>query len=136
MSDQVQPPRPVPVPDEASRPFFDAAAEGKLLIKHCAACNRYLAPQAEFCDKCLSDGIAWKEASGRGTIYSFIINHQVGHPGFPDRVPYNIIVIELEEGPRLNSNYLGPNDELVVDMPVKVAFEQAGDFVVPKWMKA
>jgi|SRR5688572_6805803 uncharacterized OB-fold protein len=136
MSDQSPPARPVPVPDEASQPFFDAAADGKLLIKHCAACNRYLAPQAELCDNCLSGGIAWKEASGRGTIYSFVVNHQVGHPGFAALVPYNIIVVELEEGPRLNSNYLGPNDELAVGMAVKVAFEQAAEVRVPKWVKA
>jgi uncharacterized OB-fold protein len=51
-------------------------------------------------------------------------------------VPYNIIVVELEEGPRLNSNYLGPNDELAVGMAVKVAFEQAAEVSVPKWVKA
>ena len=136
MSDQSPPARPVPVPDEASQPFFDGAAQSKLLIKHCAACNRYLAPQAEFCDNCLSDVLTWKEASGRGIIYSFIINHQVGHPGFAPLAPYNIVVVELDEGPRLNSNYLGPNDELAVGMPVKVAFEQAGEFSVPKWVTA
>jgi uncharacterized OB-fold protein len=136
MSEQALPTRPVPVPDEASQPFFDAAAQGKLLIKHCATCNRHVAPQAEFCDRCLTSAIDWKEASGRGTIYSFIINHQVGHPGFADLVPYNIIVVELEEGPRLTSNYLGPNEELTVDMSVKVAFEQVGVVSVPKWTKA
>ena len=136
MSEQAPPARPVPVPDAASQAFFDAAAEAKLLIKHCAACNRYLAPQAEFCDNCLSDAVTWKEASGRGTVYSFIINHQPGPPSFAPLVPYNIIVVELEEGPRLNSNYVGPNDELAVDMPVKVAFEKAGDVTVPKWVKA
>jgi uncharacterized protein len=135
-SEQAPPSRPVPVPDEASLPFFDAAARGVLLIKHCAACNRYMAPQAEFCDRCLTDGIEWREASGRGTIYSFIINHQVGHPGFAAVVPYNIVVVELAEGPRLTSNYVGANEELVVDMAVQVVFEAVGDVVVPKWGRA
>ena len=136
MLDQSPPARPVPVPDEASQPFFDAAARSKLLLKHCPACSRYLAPQAEFCDNCLSDGIAWKEASGRGTIYSFIINHQVSHPGFAAVVPYNIVVVELAEGPRLMSNYVGANEELVVDMAVQVVFEAVGGVVVPKWGRA
>ena len=134
--EQAPPARPVPIPDEASQPFFDAAAEGKLLLKHCGECSRYLAPQAEFCDKCLSEAVTWKEASGRGMIYSFIINHQTGHPGFAALVPYNIIVVELEEGPRLNSNYLGPNDELTVGRAIRVAFERAGEVIVPKWVKA
>ena len=133
MSEQAPPSRPVPVPDEASSPFFDAAARGVLLIKYCAACSRYLAPQAEFCDRCLSDGIEWHEASGQGSVYTFIINHQIGHPGFASIAPYNIVVVELAEGPRLTSNYVGRNEELVVDMPVRVVFETMGDVVVPKW---
>jgi uncharacterized protein len=130
------PGRPVPVPDEASQPFFDAAAEGRLLIKYCPSCERHLAPPAETCDSCLGPNLEWKEASGKGTVYSFILNHQVLHPGFADLVPYNVIVVELEEGPRLNSNYLGPNQEIEVDMPVKVTFEQVGDVSVPKWVRA
>jgi uncharacterized OB-fold protein len=133
---EAPPSRPVPVPDEASQPFFDAASRGVLLIKHCVACSRYLAPQAESCDRCLTDGIEWREASGRGTVYSFIINHQVGHPGFAAIVPYNVVVVELAEGPRMTSNYVGANDELVVDMPVQVVFAAVGDVVVPKWGRA
>ena len=129
-------PRPVPVPDEASQACFDAAARGKLLIKHCPACNRSLAPGAELCDNCFGTDLEWKEASGKGTVYSFIINHQVNHPGFAGVVPYNIVVVELAEGPRLNGNYAGPNDEIEVDMPVQVTFEQIGDVSVPKWAKA
>jgi len=128
--------RPVPVPDEASAPFFDAAKQGKLLIKHCPACNRYLAPQAETCDACHSLDVEWREASGRGTVYSFVVNHQVLHPGFREEVPYNVIIVELEEGPRLTSNYAGPNEDLAVDMPVRVTFEQVGEVAVPKWVRA
>jgi uncharacterized OB-fold protein len=135
MNEQPASTRPVPVSDDASRPFFEAAARGKLLIKYCPPCNRSLAPQAEFCDSCLSAELDWKEALGRGTVYSFVINHQAAHPGFADLVPYNIIVVELEEGPRLNSNYLGPNEDLVVDMAVKVAFEHVGEVMVPKWVR-
>ena len=127
--------RPVPVPDEATQPFFDAAAQGKLLIKYCAACNRHLAPQSDYCDRCLTNEIAWKEASGRGTLYSFIIDHQAGHPGSAALSPYNVIIVELEEGPRLTSNYLGPNEDLEVGMALQVAFEAAGEVVVPKWKR-
>ena len=51
-------------------------------------------------------------------------------------MPYNIVVVELEEGPRLTSNYLGANDDLAVGMAVRVAFERAGDGTVPKWVRA
>ena len=134
--DQGRASRPAPVPDEASQPFFDAAAKGVLLIKHCPGCSRYLAPAAEVCDACHSTGLEWREASGRGTLYSFVINHQVLHPGFAGEVPYNVCVIELEEGPRVTGNYLGDNKELRVDMALQVTFVRVGDVSVPQWVTA
>jgi uncharacterized OB-fold protein len=138
MSEQAAPPmgRPVPVPDEASQPFFDGTAQGKYLLKYCATCNRYLAPSAEICDSCLSNELEWKESSGKGTIYSFVVNHQVIHPGFKDIGPYSVIIVELAEGPRVTSTFDGPNEEIEVDMPVKVTFEDLGSVTVPKFAKA
>ena len=137
MSD-VAPPsgRPAPVPDAASQAFFDAARQGKFLLKYCPACSRYLGPQAEVCDACFDSAIEWRESSGSGKIYSFVLNHQVVHPGFKDLVPYSVIVVELEEGPRFTSTYDGPNDEIEVDMPVRVSFEDLGEVTVPKFTRA
>ena len=130
-------PRPTPVADEVSQPFFDAAKEGKLLLRFCSACNRYMTYSAETCDNCLSQSLEWKEASGKGSIYSFVVMHQVLHPGFAGEVPYNVIVVETAEGPRLQSNLLGsPDSEIMVGMPVEVTFAQAGEVTVPYWKKA
>ncbi len=137
MSDQAPPSgRPTPVPDEASQPFFDAAKQGKFLLKYCPLCKRHLAPAAEVCDSCFSNELEWAEASGRGTVYSFVLNHQAVHPGFKDLVPYSVIVVELAEGPRVTSTFDGPNDEIVVDMAVEVSFEDLGEVTVPKFKKA
>jgi uncharacterized OB-fold protein len=130
-------PRPTPVADEASQPFFEAAQEGKLLLRFCNACNRYMTYSAETCDNCLNQSLEWKAASGKGTIYSFVVMHQVLHPGFAGEVPYNVIVVETAEGPRLQSNLLGtPDNEIAVGMPVEVTFEPAGEVTVPYWKKA
>ena len=128
--------RPVPIPDEASQPFFDAAAKGQYLLKYCTVCNRHLAPQAELCDSCFTTDLEWREASGKGSIYSFVVNHQVIHPGFKDIGPYSVIIVELEEGPRVTSTFDGPNEDIEVDMPVKVTFEDLGQVTVPKFAKA
>ena len=128
--------RPAPVPDQASRPFFDAAAEGRLLIRYCPACARYLAPAADFCDTCHAGALEWRQASGRATLYSFVINHQVLHPGFAAEVPFNVIIAELAEGPRLTGNYIGENTDLEVNMALQVTFEQVSDVSVPKWRAA
>ena len=137
-TEQTAVPRPLPIPDETSQPFFDAAKEGKLLLRYCPACERWLGYAVELCDNCFSAGIEWKEASGRGTVYSFIIMHQVIHPGFASIVPYNVASVELEEGPRVHTNLVNiANDAIKMDMPVKVTFEKLDDEVtVPKFEPA
>jgi uncharacterized protein len=127
--------RPIPVPDERSAPFFEAAKEGRLLIKKCASCSSFLAPQREMCDTCTSENLEWAESSGRGTIYSYVFMHQLLHPAFRDEIPYNAIVVELEEGPRMTSNLVGtPDRDIRVGLPVEAVFEQVGEEVfVPKF---
>ena len=128
-------PRPLPVADEASQPFFDAAAEGKLMLRFCSACQRWLNYNYDVCDNCLTANLEWKQASGRGTVYSFIIMHQVVHPGFASLTPYNVATVELEEGPRVHTNLVDiENDQIQMDMPVEVTFERLeNDVTVPKF---
>ncbi len=128
-------PKPVPQPDEASLPFFEGARRGELMIQRCTACQAYLAPGSHVCTECMSSAIEWARASGRGTLHTFGIMHQRYHPGFADVLPYNIAVVELAEGPRINTNIVGiPNDRLRVNMPVEVTFEQVDEEVtLPKF---
>jgi uncharacterized OB-fold protein len=127
--------RPIPVPDDRSSPFFAAAGKGQLLIKRCRGCGRSLAPQRETCDACASEALEWAPASGKGTLYSYVFMHQVLHPAFREEVPYNVIVVELDEGPRITSNLVGtPDDQMRVGMRLEAVFEQLSDAVaVPKF---
>lgn len=127
--------RPIPVPDERSAEFFKAAKQGRLLIKRCPRCGRSLAPQREICDGCSNEALEWTPASGKGSIYSFVVMHQVLHPAFRDEVPYNVIVVELDEGPRLTSNLVGtPNSDIRVGDRVEAVFEDLSEEVaVPKF---
>ena len=130
--------KPVPQPDEASLPFFEGARRGVLMIQRCTRCNAYLAPGSYICTECLSDALEWAPASGRGTLHTFGIMHQRYHPGFVDEIPYNIAVVELDEGPRLSTNIVGvANEELRVGMPVVATFEQVDEEVaLPKFRPA
>jgi uncharacterized OB-fold protein len=139
MTQTVDAPRkPVPQPDDLSRPFFEGAARGELMIMRCTACGAYLAPASRLCTECLNESLEWVAASGRGTLFTFAVMHQKYHPGFFGELPYNIAVVELEEGPRLNSNVVGvANDDLQVGMPLRVTFEEAGEGVtLPKFRPA
>jgi uncharacterized OB-fold protein len=127
--------RPIPVPDERSREFFAAAKRGQLLLKKCAACGRIVAPQRETCGVCLGEQLDWTASSGKGTVFSFVFMHQLLHPAFKDEIPYNVIVVELDEGPRLTSNLVGtPNDQIRVGLRVEAVFEDVNDDVaIPKF---
>ena len=138
------PSKPVPVPDEESRPFFNAARQGVLLLRRCHACTTYMSPTGGIgtplrprCVSCFSADLEWARSGGRGTLYSFALMHQVYDPSFADEVPYNVSVVELAEGVRMTTNVVDcPNDELWIGMPLEVTFEQVSDdFAIPKFRR-
>jgi uncharacterized OB-fold protein len=73
--------------------------------------------------------------SGRGTLFSYVIYHRPYHPGFKGELPYNVSIVELEEGPRMVTNIVGiANDELRIGMPVEVIFDDVTeDVTLPKF---
>ncbi|MQA00027.1 MAG: hypothetical protein GEU80_11995 [Dehalococcoidia bacterium] len=120
--------KPIPRPDEASLEFFEGARRGELMLSRCIACGAWLAPAARICTECLSEDLRWERASGRGVVFTFGVMHQFYHDGFIDELPYNVAVVELEEGLRLNSNIVNvPNEAIRVGMPVAVTFSEQGD---------
>jgi uncharacterized OB-fold protein len=129
------PSKPVPEPDERSRPFFEGALRGELRLQRCKDCGTFLVLGSRVCTKCLGENLEWTPVSGRGTLFTFGLMHQKYHPGFFDEIPYNVSVVELEEGPRLQTNIIGvKNEGLRVGMPVVVTFERVSESVaLPKF---
>ncbi len=127
--------KPVPVPDEISAPFFAGTREGKLMLQHCTACGTWSFPVRERCPHCFAAKLEWRQSSGRGTLYTFTIMHQVMNPGFASSVPYNVAQVDLEEGVRMVSNVVGiDNKALRVGMKLEAVFEVAGEDVrIPKF---
>jgi uncharacterized OB-fold protein len=122
--------RPVPEPDEWSQPFFDATLRGELLLQRCSACGRWMWPVKARCIDCLSDDVRWERASGLGTLYSFTLVHQLVHPGFKGEMPYNLALVDLDEGVRAHSSIVGvANDELHIGMRLSVVFVPASEYI-------
>ncbi|MGH2662457.1 MAG: Zn-ribbon domain-containing OB-fold protein [Actinomycetota bacterium] len=119
----------LPEPDPETTPYWEAAGEGRLLIKECRACGALFFYPRTHCPRCWSSDTEWREASGRGSVYTFTVVHQNDLPPFRDRVPYVVALIELEEGVRMTSNVEGcPPEQVACGMPVRVAFrEEAGE---------
>jgi uncharacterized OB-fold protein len=117
------------------REFYDAAREGRLMVQRCVGCGALRFPAYEICSKCNSTRSEWVQVSGRGTVYSFNIMHQLYHPGFATEVPYAVVVVELDEGCKFISNLLGVKPhEIKCGMAVEVAFEKLSDSVsLPKF---
>jgi uncharacterized OB-fold protein len=127
--------KPLPGITEDGAPYWEATRRGELRVQRCDACGHLRFPPAVVCPKCLAAAHAWVALSGRGTIYSFIVVHRPQHPAFFADAPYNVAIVELEEGPRLHGNVLDcANDDLRVGMPVEVTFERVDDEVtLPKF---
>ena len=129
--------KPVSEPDALTEPFFAAGAEGRLLLATCDGCGEMRLPTSPACPNCLGEGYEWNEVSGRGTVYTFAIMHQRYHAAWEPDLPYNIAVVELDEGPRMPANIIGiENDEIAVGMPVEVVWEREGEAPVPRFRPA
>jgi len=130
--------KPLPTLDESNKPFWHAAREGKLALQHCTACGKPRYPINHVCPHCLSDKFEWKAVSGRGTVYSSIVFHQVYHQAFAGDVPYNVSLIQLEEGPRMFSNVVGiPPSQVKVGDKVRVVFDPVTpEISIPRFQRA
>lgn len=124
--------RKLPLLNADTAPFWQGGANGLLNMCHCAGCQRFFHPPAPICPQCLSSKVGPRAVSGKGIVVSFTVNHQAWTPTLP--VPYVVAIVELVEQPGLRfvSNIVGiAPDEVRIDMPVKVTFEQVEDVWIP-----
>jgi uncharacterized OB-fold protein len=132
-------PRPLPgdvTADALDQPFWDACAEHRFLVHRCRVCGRSYWP-ASCCVDHGSTTMEWVEASGRARLYTYVIIHHVFGTAFRP-MPYNVSVVQLEEGPFFHTNVVGCDDDaLVVGMDLEVAFEdQPEGFTLPLFRPA
>lgn len=128
----------MPVVSDLTRPFWDAAATGRLVIQRCRDCGYYNHPPREACDACLSNRLAFEPVSGGGTVWSYSVMHQKSVAGFEECVPYLTALVELDEQPMLLlvTNLPGlPVDAVSISQRVYVTFEQMeGGLVLPQFV--
>jgi uncharacterized OB-fold protein/acyl dehydratase len=119
---QERPPRPRPAITHDSAFWFEGAKEHRLLIQRCASCQELRHPPGPACPKCGSYEWDSVEASGRGTVYSYVVNHYPQVPAFDYPLPIGLV--ELEEGTRLVADLVGVEpDDVSVGMLVEVEWQ-------------
>jgi uncharacterized OB-fold protein len=109
--------------------FWDGVRDGKLLIQRCSGCGTLRHPPRPMCPRCQSLGWDSIEASGRGTVHSFVMPKHPPLPFMGD--DYIVVLVDLEEGTRIVSNLydVAPADA-TIGMPVEVRFERFDDGLV------
>jgi len=115
--------------------FWDWCAKRELRLQRCSGCGRLSWPPVEACEHCGGGALVWEPMSGRGTVASWCSFERDYYRGVMP-VPYDTILVELEEGPLFLSNPHGfGREHIVVGMAVTLAFieceDSAGTFNLP-----
>lgn len=120
-------PRPVPKPTPTTQAFWDGAKKGKLMLQWDPTARKYqFWPRANSV-RTGKRNLQWKATSGKGELYSYTITH-VPTPGFEDKTPYVVGLVELDEGVRIIANMINlAPDDVEIGMRVKVAWEKLSD---------
>jgi uncharacterized OB-fold protein len=114
--------------------FYAFLANGELRLQRCGACRTWRHPPRYRCAHCGSNEVAWELSAGHGRVFSWTVTHRAVDPAFTP--PYAILVVELDEGPRVVANLRGLEpSELVLDLPVVVEIEHASDAVGLLWFR-
>ena len=140
MTPTAAPPKPLPLADETTAPYWNAARERSLVVQHCDSCTRYQHLPVDACPSCGTSELSWKDMSGRATLYSYTVMHDAPAPGFADHLPYIVVVAELDEQENLliTTNLVDADPaELRIGLPLEATFEELapGD-VVPQFRPA
>lgn len=129
--------KPLPYIHAETRAYWEGAKAHELLLRKCRDCGRYHFYPREFCPSCFSFDVEWVRASGRGTVYSVTVCHRPAQ-GFGKDVPYNIVLVELEEGVRMMSTVVEcANDDVLIGMAVEVVYDDVTpEVTLPKFRPA
>jgi uncharacterized OB-fold protein len=127
-------------PDADTAPFWEACRRRELVLQRCVACGRFQHPPLAGCRECGGTRLEWARVGGRGTVFSYTIAHHPFLPALQEHVPYNVVVVELDDaaGVRLVSNLVDtPPGEIRVGMRVELVWEEVGaEVVLPRFRRA
>jgi uncharacterized OB-fold protein len=127
--------------------FWAGTARGELLVQACGHCGAWRFPPRPMCPECRSLEIRWERASGKATVWSYVVAHPPLLPAYAELAPYNVIVVALDEDPKIRmvgnllANPDGPINEIDltsirIGEAVRVVFQSVDDVSLPRWVRA
>jgi uncharacterized OB-fold protein len=106
-----------PEPTVGTEAYWEGARNGTLLLRHCTSCNRVHHYPRSLCPHCFSDKLDWRQASGKGKVYTYSVMRRAPEP-------YVIAYVTLDEGVSIMTNIVDCDfDKVKIDMPVRVVFK-------------
>lgn len=128
--------KPLPVIQEFTKPFWEAAKDSKLLVQNCNSCKLPIFFPRDRCPECWSQDLNWTEASGKGEVFAFSITYEGVEKAFVEDLPIVLAWIDLPEGIRMQSNIIDCDPETVkIGMAVEVTFRKATDDIFLPYFK-
>jgi len=113
-----------PEADQDSEPYWQSLKEHKPKLQKCENCGRFRFPPSPSCYYCGTIGGKWEEISGRGKIYSWATIHHPIDKRLAEEVPFTVILVDMEEGPRIAGRLIGTdNQDIKCDMPVEAIYD-------------
>jgi len=127
--------KPLPPVNAETAPFWEACAEGRLVIQRCGSCHRHQFYPRLVCAACGGAELDWVEASGRGSLKSWTLIRRAVSAAF--NAPYVVALVELDEGPTMMTNLVGCDPEsLAIGQRVQATFERrAADLYIPQFQR-
>jgi uncharacterized protein len=126
--------------------FWAGTARGELLVQACGSCGRRRHPPRPMCPHCRSTAVQWDRTSGTGRVWSFVVPHPPLLPAYSSLAPYNVIVVELDDDPKIRMvgnlvtsadgaiNEIDPHS-IDVGEPVRVVFHEIDGVTLPRWVR-
>ena len=120
---------------DLDRPYWDGLGRGELSYQHCLGCGHGWLPACEHCPQCLGEQIRWEVSHGRGRIISWVVYRVAYHEAFESKLPYNVTIVELAEGPRVLTNIVEPpaGRQLEIGAEVELIVEYEGEQVLARF---
>jgi uncharacterized protein len=119
---------PIPAPKihEVNRWYWEGLERGELRYQRCRHCGHAWLPPTEECSECLLADWEVQVASGEATLVSWVRFHVATHPAFSDRIPFNVAVVKLSEGPQTVTNLIEIHnwEELHATMPLQLQIQE------------
>ncbi len=112
--------------DPESTPWWEALRAGSFTVPECAIGHTWF-PAAPACPHCGDTRTALRPVSGRGSVYSWVVTRRALSPAFAEDVPYTVVAVDLDEGPRVIARLIGDDGSVTAGMAVRATvYEVSG----------